>query len=145
MDSKSFASEPQSDRAPPPLSRADKAPAGLGLLLEAVDRIERLVDAETAALKRFRALDLREFNDRKSRALLDLTRAVRALNGGRLDAGASARLKVLRGKLAANQAVLATHLKAAKEITTMVADTIRDSESDGTYSNILPARNKAPW
>jgi hypothetical protein len=126
-------------------SSAEKLTPGMAALLDAVDRLDRLIDAETAALRRFQAIDLRDFNNRKSQILLELTRAVRALNGSRLDAEASSRLSAVRGKLAANQTVLATHLKAAKAITTLVADTLRNSESDGTYSNAPAFGNAAPW
>lgn len=116
-----------------------------GALLEAMDRIGSIVDTETEALRQLRVVDLADFNNRKSRGLLDLTRAFRALEGERLDERAAARLKQLRAKLEANQAALSMHLAAAREITTIVAQSIRDSESDGTYSNILPSRAGNPW
>lgn len=116
-----------------------------GALNEVVERIAAIIDSETEALRERRTVDLQDFNNRKSRGLLDLMRAVRALEGGRPDAAAAARLQSLRAKLAANQAALSVHLAAAREITTLVAQTIRDSESDGTYSNTLSARDKSPW
>lgn len=116
-----------------------------GALNEVVERIGAIIESETEALRQRRVVDLQDFNNRKSRGLLDLTRAVRALDGGRPDAATAARLKALRAKLAANQAALSMHLAAAREITTLVAQTIRDSESDGTYSNSLSARDKNPW
>lgn len=116
-----------------------------GALNEAMERIGSVIDSETEALRELRVVDLQDFNNRKSRGLLDLMRAVRALEGGRLDAATAERLKALRAKLEANQAALSIHLSAAKEITTLVAQTIRDSESDGTYSNRLPARDACPW
>lgn len=114
-------------------------------LVDALDRVEHVIDAETAALRGLKVVDLRDFNNRKSRGLLDLTRAIRALDGAELDAVASARLKILRAKLEANQAVLSMHLAAAREITQTVARAIRDAESDGTYSNARPSQGKAPW
>ncbi|QIG49911.1 flagellar protein FlgN [Nordella sp. HKS 07] len=116
-----------------------------GALNEVVERIGAIIEAETEALRERRVVDLQEFNNRKSRGLLDLMRAVRALDGGRPDAGTAVRLEALRTKLAANQAALSVHLAAAREITTLVAQTIRDGESDGTYSNSLSARDKSPW
>ena len=114
-------------------------------LVDALDRVEQVIDAETVALRGLKVVDLRDFNNRKSRGLLDLTRAIRALDGAELDAVASARLKILRAKLEANQAALSMHLSAAREITQTVARAIRDAESDGTYSNAGPAQGKAPW
>lgn len=143
---------PSTDRPPDrglKLARIDLAGErplhGHAVLLDVVERIEQIVDNETDALRRFKAIDLREFNTRKSQGLLELTRAVRALGGAGLDPRSSARLKLLRAKLETNQTVLATHLRAAKEITSMVAETIRDSESDGTYSNVMPLRGASPW
>lgn len=125
-----------------PLDTPSHGQAGL---IGVVERIEQTVDAETAALRQFKAIDLREFNARKSQGLLELTRSLRSLGGGGLDAQTQARLQHLRAKLDANQMALATHLKAAREITTLVAETIQDSESDGTYSNVTPFRNAGPW
>lgn len=116
-----------------------------GALNEVVERLGAIIESETQALRERRVVDLQDFNNRKSRGLLDLMRAVRALDGGRPDAATSARLQALRAKLAANQAALSVHLAAAREITTLVAQTIRDNESDGTYSNIQSARDKNPW
>lgn len=116
-----------------------------GALNEAMERIGAVIDSETAALREMRVVDLQDFNNRKSRGLLDLMRAIRALDGGRPDEVTAARLKVLKAKLETNQAALAMHLSAAKEITTLVAQTIRDSESDGTYSNRVPAPDMNPW
>lgn len=116
-----------------------------GALNEAMERIGAVIESETEALRELRVVDLQDFNNRKSRGLLDLMRAVRALEGGRLDEVTASRLKALRAKLDDNQAALAMHLSAAREITTLVAQTIRDSESDGTYSNRLPAADKSPW
>lgn len=116
-----------------------------GPLKDALARIETIIDTETAALRELKVVDLKEFNNRKSRGLLDLTRAIRALDGERPDAATTNRLKLLRAKLEANQAALTMHLTAAKEITTIVARTIRDSESDGTYSNSPNARDYSPW
>ncbi|CAN5119454.1 hypothetical protein BH10PSE7_BH10PSE7_31040 [soil metagenome] len=132
----------------PPLFRggsAERLGQGQALVLEAIDRIEALVESETSALQTFKAIDLQDFNNRKNQLLLEMTRAVRALNGAPPDAPVTGRLKGLREKLAGNQAVLAMHLRAAREITNLVADTIRDSESDGTYSNSASYGSKSPW
>ena len=117
---------------------------GQTLVLDAIDRIEAVAESETAALRQFKAIDLNDFNNRKSQLLLEMTRAIRALGGQTPDAAIAVRLSTLRDKLAANQSVLATHLKAAREITSLVAETIRDSESDGTYTNAL-SRTASPW
>lgn len=115
-----------------------------GALLEVLDRIETIVDAETDALRKFKAVDLTDWNGRKSQGLLELSRAVRGLGHATVDERVTARLKQLRAKLDANRTVLSTHLRAAREITSVMAATIRDSESDGTYSNGM-SRPASPW
>jgi hypothetical protein len=97
-------------------------------------RVEKLVDAETAALRSRTPIDLKESNNGKSQALLEFTLAIRSLEGTPLDAELISRLKVLRSKLETNRVVLRMHLEAVREIANVVADTIQNSEWDGTYS-----------
>lgn len=99
-----------------------------------MQRVERLVESETAALRSRVAIDLRESNNGKSQALLEFSLAIRSLEGTPLDADLIKRLKVLRSKLETNRVVLRMHLEAVREIANVVVDTIQDSEWDGTYS-----------
>jgi hypothetical protein len=110
---------------------ADGAPASLDRVIE---RLEEVVEQETAALRGRTAVDLKDFNTRKSQGLLELNRALRALDAGPAgDEALRARLAGLRGKLDANRAVLEVHLAAVREVATALADAIRDADSDGTY------------
>jgi hypothetical protein len=99
-----------------------------------IERLETVVDQETAALKDRTATDLREFNNRKSQGLLELSRSLRHFQGATPSNAVLARLAGLRAKLDVNQAVLKLHLEAVREVSTIMADAIRDAESDGTYS-----------
>lgn len=99
-----------------------------------MQRIEVLVDRETEALRTRAAIDLKESNNNKSQALLELGLAARSLEGIELDSDLVSRLRMLRGKLEANQSMLRRHLEAVREIAGVVADTIQDSEWDGTDS-----------
>lgn len=99
-----------------------------------IERLEAVVDQETAALKDRTATDLREFNNRKSQGLLELSRSLRHFQGATPSNAVLARLAGLRAKLDVNQAVLKLHLEAVREVSTVMADAIRDAESDGTYS-----------
>jgi hypothetical protein len=99
-----------------------------------MQRIEKLVDSETAALRSRAAIDLKESNNGKSQALLEFSLAIRSLEGTPLDVDLVKRLKALRGKLETNRVVLRMHLEAVREVANVVADTIQDSEWDGTYS-----------
>lgn len=99
-----------------------------------MQRVERIVDSETAALRSRGAVDFREFNNGKSQALLEFSLAVRSLEGTTLDDQLVARLRTLRNKLETNRVVLRMHLEAVREVAGVVADTIQDTEWDGTYS-----------
>ena len=99
-----------------------------------MQRIEMLVEHETEALRARVQIDLRESNNGKSQALLELGMVARTLEGIPFDAELIKRLKALHGKLENNRAVLRKHLDAVREIAGVVAGTIQDSEWDGTYS-----------
>jgi len=102
---------------------------------DSIDRLEEVIDEETAALVARQALDLSEFNRRKSRSLLELTRLSRALSGRVLGAEAGARLRGIGGKLERNHDLLRMHLAAAQEVAGIISDALREAESDGTYSS----------
>jgi hypothetical protein len=93
-----------------------------------------VVEQETAALSARATLDLKDFNDRKSQGLLELTRAMRQIEGVGPDRALQVRLASLRAKLEVNRAALKIHLDAVREISTVVADAMRNADSDGTYS-----------
>jgi flagellar biosynthesis/type III secretory pathway chaperone len=100
-----------------------------------IQRLEEVVDQETAALKSRQKVDLKDFNDRKSHALLDLSRALRQMQaGGASQVHLKNRLAELRAKLEVNRRVLQMHLEAVREVSTTLADAIREQDSDGTYS-----------
>jgi hypothetical protein len=108
--------------------------AGRSSIDRTMQRIESLVDRETEALRSRTAIDLRESNNGKSQALLELGLVARSLEGAPVDAELIRRLKALHGKLEHNRAVLRKHLEAVREIAGVVAGTIQDTEWDGTYS-----------
>jgi hypothetical protein len=100
-----------------------------------IQRLEEIVEQETAALRSRRAVDLKDFNDRKSQALLDMTRALRQIQAGAKPAAhVMDRLGELRVKLEVNRRVLQMHLEAVREVSATLADAIREADSDGTYS-----------
>ena len=129
------ASPTASKPAPPPIEEnAALAPA---LLKNAVERLEAVIDQETAALTMRRAVDLNDFNDRKSHGFVELSRAMRHFEGAALDQSLVLCLTGLRTKLETNRAVLKMHLEAVKEVSTVVADAMRHADSDGTYAPTL--------
>jgi hypothetical protein len=119
-----------------PRARAPEDNAGSiwSTVESALARLEEAVEQETAALRARKGLDLKEFHERKSQGLLELTRAMRHIDGGAPPPGLMQRLAGLREKLEANSALLKLHLEAVREISAVMTDAIRDAESDGTYS-----------
>ncbi|WGD28568.1 hypothetical protein AncyloWKF20_12165 [Ancylobacter sp. WKF20] len=115
------------------------APTPATLLLGLLDRLEDAIEQESEALRHRLPLDFDEMNRRKSRSLLELSRAARALPAA-LDGSALERLANLRGKLLRNQELLALHLAAAQEVASILGTALRDAESDGTYSISLATR-----
>lgn len=112
------------------------------MLETSIQRLEEIVDQETYALRARKAIDLKEFNDRKSQALLELTRSLRLVQGSGPDPALAARVGTLKVKLAVNQAALKVHLEAVREISNSLADAIRQAESDGTYTQAISSARR---
>ncbi|HRO50522.1 MAG TPA: flagellar biosynthesis protein FlgN [Hyphomicrobium sp.] len=140
-------SYPPAGQASPPLpsNPMPGLPAGAGgsapvsMLEISLQRLEEIVDQETTALKQRETIDLKAFNDRKSQALLELTRWMRNMSGVEATPEIAARIGALKEKLLVNQAVLKLHLEAVREISASMADAIQQSESDGTYTQAISA------
>ena len=118
-------------------SHDEKGTVMLSLVESAIERLEEAVEQETAALQTRAGVDLREFNDRKSQGLLELTRAMRHIEGMAPEPALVTRLTRLRTKLELNSAALKMHLDAVREVSAVMADAMRDAESDGTYSRSI--------
>jgi hypothetical protein len=112
-------------------SNARQTPVAFTLSL--IDRLEDLLERETGGLKGYSITELKELNHRKSQCLLELMRASRSLEGQPQSRALVERLSTLRNTVDRNQAALQTHVDAVKEIATIISDTLRDTESDGTY------------
>jgi hypothetical protein len=106
----------------------------LALLEKTIDKLEDLIDEETSALKTHRAVDLRDYNNRKSQTLLELTRLTRMVGPATVDAEFKARLESIRTKLNINRGVIQMHLEAVREIAALVSSSIQEADSDGTYT-----------
>jgi hypothetical protein len=130
--------QPGQGAAPAASAPAAAARASLLPMLEvSIQRLEEIVDQETTALRDRKAIDLKDFNNRKSQALLELTRSLRQMEGIGPSPTLVARVGALKSKLVVNQAMLRLHLEAVREISTSLADAIRNSESDGTYTQAI--------
>ena len=107
--------------------------AAVAGFLAALDRLEETIDLETSALEAHKPADIGDFNNRKSRSLLEITRLARAL-----PPGAQPRLKMrldrLHAKLKRNQTVLKLNLEAVREISDLLLGALGEADSDGTYA-----------
>ena len=109
-------------------------------LRNAVARLMRLLDRETTGLRSRQQVDLNDLGDRKNQALLELSRISRRLDAEAVDPELRAQLDALRGKLDENRSVLKLHLQAVRQVADILANAIRDAESDGTYSSAADPR-----
>ena len=83
----------------------------------------------------------KDFNNRKSQGLLELNRALRMLDGGAADDADRSRASPACGPSSRSTGACSRlHLEAVREISTVMADAIRDAESDGTYSQSIRGR-----
>lgn len=126
-----------SDESPP----GDDEPRLLGQwvgtstgTLNAIERLKTTIDEETQKLEVRATVDFDGFSQRKNRGLLELTRAMRLAQGGELDPRVAPYLTGLRSSLIRNQAALQIHLDAVREVSAIIARSIQEVESDGTYS-----------
>jgi hypothetical protein len=128
--------------ATPPVIQEPDAPAEwLGMpsnALVAIDRLKATIDEETSKLESRAVVDFDTFSQRKNRGLLELTRAIRVTSDIQADPRVAPQLTLLRASLIRNQAALQIHLDAVREVSAIIARSIQEVESDGTYSQAAP-------
>lgn len=107
--------------------------------LGCVERLARLIELESEALRAKDAIDFEEFNSRKAHALLEFSRASRAFGATRVAPAIEAELARLRARLLENAELLEHRLRAMREIAGIMICTIEMAESDGTYSTRVQA------
>ena len=131
---------------PSNIAKKGRSTVMLEAFVGAVERLERTLDRETEMLRHHQPIALHDFNHEKSHALLELNRtltAIRALDPHAFEYAAKEPLARLRLKLEGNLAILQTHLTAVSEIAAIIARTIQDHESDGTYTTMLNRSGRA--
>ncbi|HXF55691.1 MAG TPA: flagellar biosynthesis protein FlgN [Hyphomicrobiaceae bacterium] len=115
-----------------------------GHLEKVIERLEAVVESETAALRDRVKADFNDFNHRKSLGLLELSRAMRHQNTAMLGDAVRKRLERLRVSLETNRAMLKLHLEAVREIAAIVSEAIQNAESDGTYAPVVKNGQNRP-
>lgn len=103
------------------------------VFVDCIERLQRLIERESEAVKSNAAVDFEDYNARKTHALLEFTRASRAYSPPWSPA-IEARMALLRVALVENNELLERRLRAMKEIAGIVIFAIEMAESDGTYS-----------
>jgi hypothetical protein len=114
------------------------AALAISAFINTFERLEQLLDQENTALRQNRLAALEEFNQKKNQALLELHRTagtIGELHLDRLGIDHRPRFARLRQKLEDNLAVLQSHLYAVGAVAAIIARTIEDHESDGTYTS----------
>lgn len=106
--------------------------------LAAIERLKVTIDEETSKLESRAVVDFDTFSQRKNRGLLELTRAIRLTSDIEADPRVTPQLIQLRASLIRNQAALQIHLDAVREVSAIIAKSIQEVESDGTYSLPMP-------
>lgn len=106
--------------------------------LIAIERLKATIDEETSKLESRAVVDFDTFSQRKNRGLLELTRAIRLTSDIQGDPRVTPQLTQLRASLIRNQAALQIHLDAVREVSAIIAKSIQEVESDGTYSLPIP-------
>lgn len=108
--------------------------------INAVERLERILDKETIMLMNNQPVSFEDSNHKKRLGLIELSRALDAMR----DIGPhclihdpKAPLARLRLKLHQNLTTLQMHLDAVHAIATIIAHAIQKHESDGTYTPII--------
>ena len=104
-------------------------------ILPVIERLIRVVDEENQAIAQRGAVDYDSFSHRKSQGLLEFNRLAPSLAGLRLGPALGAALDDLRMRLETNRRLLGTQLSAARAVSNIITQAIRDSQSDGTYSD----------
>lgn len=119
-----------------PAASSPQQPAAIAALANTMARLGEVLKSETTALRARRPADLDSFCDRKNQALLELSRVGQKLEREKLSPELREKLDDLRTQLGENQALLALHLRAVRDVADILATAIREAESDGTYSTL---------
>lgn len=132
MDYSPYSAQLPVRAAPPPPPMGGMQPSSL---MAIIGRIEEAVDEETESVRTNVHFDLKTSNDRKSRGLYELTRAMRGLSERDIKAEHRDGILRLRKKLERNEVIIRAHLQAVGEVASLIQSAIRQAEEDGTYSS----------
>lgn len=103
------------------------------VLTQAINRLEAVLAGETMALQSGDHAGLGDIANRKNQSLLELSRISRGLEPAGMSDGLRGRIGTLRSRLDDNRRLLELHIEATTEVAGLIAQSIADADSDGTY------------
>lgn len=125
---------PQAPRRAAPFIRPTADAQTIGSALSLIERLRETLAAESADVVRRGRVDYEAYNWRKAQGLLELSRFTPVLALAHSHPALRAAVAGLNAALENNARVLSVQLKAAKAVADIVAQAVRDGQSDGTYS-----------
>ena len=105
--------------------------AGCNLVLT---RLAQAVREENDHLSGRQSGDHRQFTERKTQLLRELMLAQRSCRGSLAAQVLKEPLQQIKQLLDRNQKLLSVHIKAVKDVSSIIVDALRRAESDGTYT-----------
>lgn len=99
-----------------------------------LDRLTRLLDEESEALARRTVERHGPYTERKNQLLRELMVAQKNCASAAALAALKAQTSAVTEALRRNQGLLKVHIDAVREVSSIIVDSIRQAESDGTYS-----------
>ncbi|MFO1131773.1 MAG: hypothetical protein U1E16_07180 [Hyphomicrobiales bacterium] len=109
-------------------------------LTPALLRLIEVIDDENSVLRRQEIVSHAAYTDRKNQALRELMAAQRRHPATAPGSGLQPLLCKLSEALEDNCRLLKLHIAAVGEISDVIVGSLRDAESDGTYSRGVPRR-----
>lgn len=114
-------------------------PAGSEALKHALAKLIETLEEENAVLRAQKLAAHATYTDRKNQALRELMAAQRK-GGVSANAELGPQLQKLSHALKENSRLLKLHIAAVGEISDIIVGSLKDAESDGTYSRSRPSR-----
>jgi len=119
----------------------ERGPMLRAMIEAAARRLAVIVEEETHAIRTGSSqADFKTFNSRKSLGLVELNRALGLLGDEQLAPTTLRLLEDLNRKLETNRRVLKLHMEAVGEIASIISESIREAESDGTYTHAFRSK-----
>ena len=99
-----------------------------------LERLKSVIEEEITALEQHGTVQPGQFSERKNQLLRELLIAQRTCNSTRVLQELAPKSREVQLHLSRNQRLLKAHTDAVKEVSAIIVDSIRQGDSDGTYS-----------